>query len=133
MIFSSDEIATMMAAYAFNPDMQISQTRFRKCLVDEWNISLGMRIREIGCGQGDMTAVLADAVGSDDQVTAVDLANPAYGAPVCLGDSMRHLKQGPLGESAFFVGVGSSALFDRPIGASVGGIDSGADRGVQTE
>ena len=44
-----------------------------------------------------MTAVLAAAVGEHGHVTAVDLADPSYGAPVTLGESAEYLRGGPLG------------------------------------
>jgi len=48
-------------------------------------------------GEGDMTAVLAEAVGPKGHVTAVDVAEPSYGAPVTLGESAARLAAGPLG------------------------------------
>ncbi len=61
----------------------------------QWQIPAGARVLEIGCGQGDTTAVLADAVGSAGRVIAVDIADPSYGAPVTIGESARHLSDGP--------------------------------------
>jgi SAM-dependent methyltransferase len=54
-------------------------------------------VLEIGCGQGDMTAALANAVGATGQVVAVDLADPSYGAPATLGQSAEQLLASPLG------------------------------------
>ena len=34
---------------------------------------------EIGCGQGDTTVVLADAVGENGSVVALDPGSPDYG------------------------------------------------------
>lgn len=91
-----------MAAYPLAPAIQISQTRFRKQLVNGWGIREGDRVLEIGCGQGDTTAVLADAVGPTGHVLAVDAADPSYGAPVSLENSTRHLAEGPLGRQIEF-------------------------------
>lgn len=44
-----------------------------------------------------MTAVLAEAVGPEGRVDAVDVADPSYGAPVTLGESAARLAAGPLG------------------------------------
>jgi hypothetical protein len=44
-----------------------------------------------------MTAVLAEAVGPNGRVVAVDVAEPSYGAPVTLGESAARLAAGPLG------------------------------------
>jgi hypothetical protein len=46
--------------------------------------------------------VLANAVGPQGHVTAVDLADPSYGTPVSLGDSAKFLSQGPLGDRIDF-------------------------------
>ncbi len=94
---SPAEIAELMLGYPLGPNQQIAQTAFRQKLVESWGICEGQMVLEIGCGQGDMTAVLADAVGESGQIVAVDLADRNYGAPVTLGDSMDHLMAGPLG------------------------------------
>jgi SAM-dependent methyltransferase len=70
--------------------------------VHGWGIPPGARVLEIGCGQGDTTAVLADAVGPDGRVVAVDLAGPDYGAPTTIGESTRRLAHGPLGAQIEF-------------------------------
>ena len=45
-----------------------------------------------------MTAVLADLVGPHGRVVGVDVAPPYYGTPVTVGQSARHLLDGPLGD-----------------------------------
>ncbi len=92
-----DEIASAMAAGVSEPDIQQVQTRFRAALAGTWGIAPGDRVLEVGCGQGDMTAVLAGLVGARGHVTAVDLADPDYGAPVTLGESAAFLTGTPLG------------------------------------
>jgi SAM-dependent methyltransferase len=96
------ELAALMASYATSPDEQERQTSFRLAVVEQWQIPEGARVLEIGCGQGDTTAVLADAVGSAGRVIAVDIADPSYGAPVTIGDSARRLSEGPLGTRVKF-------------------------------
>jgi SAM-dependent methyltransferase len=86
-----------MALYTICPDVQLSQTRFRLQLARGWGIPEGSNVLEIGCGQGDMTAVLAHVVGSGGHVTALDAADPGYGGPVTVGKSAEHLAQKPLG------------------------------------
>src|SRR5262249_12414547 len=86
-----------MAAGALDPDIQLIQTRYRIALVDGWGIRPGAAVLEIGCGQGDMTAVLADAVGEHGRVVGIDSAEPSYGAPVTLGEPARVLLASPLG------------------------------------
>src|SRR5206468_10004496 len=96
------ELASLMAAYAVSPAEQLRQTRFRMQLVQDWQIPEGARVLEIGGGQGDTTAVLADAVGERGRVIAVDLAEPSYGAPITIGESAAHLSEGPLGNRITF-------------------------------
>lgn len=48
-------------------------------LVKFWGITPGSRVLELGCGQGDCTTVLADAVGPDGHIDAVDPGAPDYG------------------------------------------------------
>ncbi|PRY35157.1 class I SAM-dependent methyltransferase [Umezawaea tangerina] len=93
-----DAILAGMALTARAPDTQRAQTRYRMGLVDTWAIPEGASVLEIGCGQGDMTAVLAEAVGPTGRVVALDNADPSYGSPVSIGESMDHLKASPLGD-----------------------------------
>ncbi|NEE36690.1 class I SAM-dependent methyltransferase, partial [Streptomyces sp. SID7982] len=69
----------------------------RATLVASWDIAPGSTVLELGCGQGDMTAVLAEAVGPEGRVVAIDVADPSYGSPVTLGESADRLAAGPLG------------------------------------
>ena len=96
---SAEELAALMPV---PNQVQLHQTRFRRELVSHWGIPSGARVLEIGCGQGDTTLVLADAVGPTGHVLAVDLANQNYGAPLTLGESTDHLKRGPLGDRMSF-------------------------------
>ena len=100
---SPKEIATWMKAGDYNSQVQLHQTEFRCRLVESWNIPLGARVLEIGCGQGDTTAVLASAVGPTGKILAVDLAESSYGAPVSLGDSAKSLVESPVGEQIEFL------------------------------
>ncbi|MEU6210838.1 methyltransferase domain-containing protein [Streptomyces sp. NPDC047023] len=97
LLAKAPSLAAGMAAADHSPDSQLSQTRHRAALVASWNIALGSTVLELGCGQGDMTAVLAEAVGPEGRVVAVDVAAPSYGAPVTLGESAARLTAGPLG------------------------------------
>ncbi|MFS0780724.1 class I SAM-dependent methyltransferase [Bacillus sp. 1P06AnD] len=82
--------------------IQEIQTEHRLKLAHYWGIKKGSRILEIGCGQGDMTAVLAYAAGKDGFIHAVDIASPAYGAPFTLGEASTYLKDSPLGKTIQF-------------------------------
>lgn len=97
-----ESIACCMALYPQTPEVQLVQTGMRKKIVDAWGIRPGSRILEIGCGQGDMTAVLAHATGPMGHVDAFDPASPGYGAPVTIGDSADCLLRSPLGSRITF-------------------------------
>lgn len=60
-------------------DVQHSQTIHRLLLLQHWNLDPDSKVLELGCGQGDCTTVLADAVGEKGRVVAVDPAELNYG------------------------------------------------------
>ena len=64
-----------------------AQLRHRMALVEYWAPAPGGRVLEVGCGQGDCTAVLAHAVGERGKVVAVDIESDDYGAPVSYRDA----------------------------------------------
>lgn len=99
---TAEQIASLMAVSAQSSAIQIAQTQYRMQLVERWQILPGARVLEVGCGQGDMTAVLAHTVGDGGHVTAVDIAHPDYGAPVTVGESAQHLLATPLGQRIDF-------------------------------
>ncbi|PQK11386.1 hypothetical protein BB8028_0003g00120 [Beauveria bassiana] len=83
--------------------IQHSQTIHRLALLQHWNIAADSKVLELGCGQGDCTTVLADAVGERGKVVAVDPADLDYGAPYTLGQAQGHISQGPLGSRITWV------------------------------
>lgn len=96
------EIAQLTAGYELGSAEQTRQIAYRLVLADFWGLSQGAQVLEVGCGQGDMTAVLADRVGHLGHVTAIDSGSPDEGAPITLGASMGHLANGPLGKNLSF-------------------------------
>ncbi|GAA3406805.1 class I SAM-dependent methyltransferase [Paenibacillus hodogayensis] len=78
--------------------IQRIQTAHRLKLAEFWGVGKGQRILEIGCGQGDTTAVLAYLTGETGLVHGIDIASPDYGSPSTLGEAAERLKQSPLGE-----------------------------------
>lgn len=92
-----DEIVACMAIAGGHKDVQTIQTGHRLKLAEFWNINEGDRVLEIGCGQGDTTAVLAHLAGESGQVHGIDIAPETYGMPITLGDAIAALQQSPLG------------------------------------
>ena len=64
--------------------VQYSQTLHRLELLQHWNIPIGSKVLELGCGQGDCTTVLAHAVGEQGRVVAIDPAELEYGVSFSL-------------------------------------------------
>ncbi|CAF9924845.1 MAG: hypothetical protein GOMPHAMPRED_003729 [Gomphillus americanus] len=93
--------ATKIASYAIQnprfPNIEISQVSHRIRLVTFWDISDGARVLEIGCGQGNCTTVLAEAVGPTGHIDAVDPAPGDYGAPFTLAQAQAHITASEIG------------------------------------
>lgn len=109
--------ASKIASYAIqspNPHpsslaIELSQATHRINLINAWGpaIGPGIRILELGCGQGTCTQALAEAVSSPDSstaghITAIDPASPDYGAPFTLGQAQAHLTSSPIGSLITF-------------------------------
>jgi SAM-dependent methyltransferase len=92
-----DQILACMAMAQSEAEIQRIQTRHRIRLAETWGIEEGDRILEIGCGQGDTTAVLAYMAGESGFVHGIDLADPDYGSPVSVGESAKFLMKSSLG------------------------------------
>ncbi|MEQ1821108.1 MAG: class I SAM-dependent methyltransferase [Fimbriimonadaceae bacterium] len=97
LVRTADQIAALMATYAIGFKEQLKQTAYRLQLANHWSIEPGSKVLEIGCGQGDTTAVLAELVGEQGSVLGVDPARPDYGSPISIGQSAQHLEDGPYG------------------------------------
>ncbi|KAI1345691.1 SAM-dependent methyltransferase [Xylaria sp. FL0043] len=96
-------LAPKIASYSLqlpgHPEIEIAQAAHRIRLVNKWHDDIypGARVLELGCGQGNTTAVLAEAVRETGHVDALDPAPPDYGAPFTLDQAQRHLAAGPVG------------------------------------
>lgn len=84
-------------------EIQRIQSNYRRRLAQTWPLAPGMKILEVGCGQGDMTAILAESVGPTGHITATDIASPDYGAPLTLQQATDLIKATPLGERIDFL------------------------------
>ncbi|MFE8703061.1 SAM-dependent methyltransferase [Cytobacillus sp. FJAT-54145] len=95
--------AFLLTYNLFGDDIiQQVQLQHRLDLVKAFRIKKGMKVLEIGCGQGDTTVAIADSVGENGHVTAIDIANPEYGAPLTLGQATERIKKSTLGERITF-------------------------------
>lgn len=97
------EIAKVNLWEPFSKVAPSNQAAHRINLTNLWDIPEGGQILELGCGQGDCTAVLAAVVGDSGHVTGVDPAPLDYGAPWTLGEAQAHLMQSNLGHRMTFV------------------------------
>ncbi|MGB8648384.1 MAG: class I SAM-dependent methyltransferase [Anaerolineae bacterium] len=80
--FQVGDIEKILACYAQRDIRErVPQITHRMALVESWDPEPGARILEIGCGQGDTTAVLASVIGETGKVIAIDKAPPDYGLP----------------------------------------------------
>lgn len=91
-------IVDCMATNVQMKDIQSVQTEHRLKLAEFWGIREGSRVLEIGCGQGDTTAVLAFLVGDKGFVHGLDIAPPSYGSPITVGDAAEYLMKSMLGK-----------------------------------
>ncbi|KAK0432464.1 S-adenosyl-L-methionine-dependent methyltransferase [Armillaria borealis] len=73
--FDATKIAKICHMGTEHFQAQLQSTEHRLAILSKWDIPKGSRVLELGCGQGDCTAVLAELVGPNGHVTAVD---PGY-------------------------------------------------------
>lgn len=96
--------AEKIASYQLLPPnglaSEAAQAAHRINILNSWGpdvIKPGSRVLEIGCGQGNCTAVLAEAVGPAGHVDGYDPAPPDYGAPFTLAQAQKHLSESEVG------------------------------------
>jgi len=97
---SNDKLALHISQLTIGDSQnQLPQTIHRLAITNAWDtIKPGDGILELGCGQGDMTAVLASLVGPTGRIAALDPADPeAYGAPWTLKQAQTHLSLSVIG------------------------------------
>lgn len=97
-----DKLLSYMRLFEGNRDIQLRQTEHRMRLIEAFDIKPGDNVLEVGCGQGDTTVVLADAVGESGFVDAVDIASSDYGAPLTLKEATDHISQSIVGNRVNF-------------------------------
>ena len=78
------------------------QLKHRMALVETWAPEPGQHVLEVGCGHGDTTAVLAEAVGPNGRVVAIDRATASDGGPITIGHAHSQIKESGLGARVEF-------------------------------
>jgi protein-L-isoaspartate O-methyltransferase len=67
--------ASTIASYSPQPpsgvEVEVAQAAHRIRLAENWGIKPGNRVVEIGCGQGNTTAVLAEIVGPTGKMQVI--------------------------------------------------------------
>ncbi len=113
----NEKTRSFLAEYQLFEDDLIQQVQLqhRLELVAAFGIQKGMRVLEIGCGQGDTTVAIADAVGESGSVVAIDIASLDYGAPLTLGQATERIKKSSLGERIDFHFEMDFDFFESPI------------------
>jgi predicted methyltransferase len=76
---SSPEQLLAHLLYDTHRDKLWAGVEYRQRILRRWKIAAGSSVLEIGCGQGEFTVCLADAVGPTGSIVAVDLACPGWG------------------------------------------------------
>jgi SAM-dependent methyltransferase len=99
---------------AISKSISIAQFKHRRELIENWSIPTGSNILEIGCGQGECSLVLADTIGPQGTVTAIDTASPSYGTPCTLGQSQDYIKNSQLGKRITFQQIDTANLLKSP-------------------
>lgn len=79
MALQLDAEAIAQQTCSTNMGIAVPQTAHRITINSYFDLRPGMKVLEVGCGQGDFTVVLAAAVGGSGHVTAVDPASLDYG------------------------------------------------------
>jgi SAM-dependent methyltransferase len=108
--FSSHHFSTILAIMA-HPSKAATlaekygllehQTRHRLRILEKFNIPINSEVLEIGCGQGDMTAVLASTL-AESHIDAIDPAPLDYGKPETLGQAQARMSSHDIGAQISF-------------------------------
>jgi SAM-dependent methyltransferase len=77
------------------------QTRHRLNILERFDVPPNSQVLEIGCGQGDMTAVLASVL-VNPHIDAIDPAPLDYGKPETLGQAQARLSSLDIGPQISF-------------------------------
>ncbi|KAG8157923.1 hypothetical protein KVR01_012195 [Diaporthe batatas] len=102
---AAEKIATYQLTAPNGLAIEVAQATHRINILNSWGpdvIKPGGKVLEIGCGQGNCTAVLAEAVGPTGHVDAYDPAPLDYGAPFTLEEAQQHILKSEIGSRVQF-------------------------------
>ncbi|KAM0795967.1 S-adenosyl-L-methionine-dependent methyltransferase [Usnea florida] len=103
---------------ALETSFHIPRFTHRLSLIKAWEIPPGQRILDIGCGQGESSLALAEALGPDCHITGIDDAHPDYGSPFTVQESHQYIAKTALGPRITFIqSDGPSLLKQLPVHA----------------
>ena len=88
---------------ALETSFHIPRFTHRLSLIKAWDIPPGQRILDIGCGQGESSLALAEALGPACHITGIDDAHPDYGAPFTVSESHQYIAKTALGPRITFI------------------------------
>ncbi|KAK0190159.1 SAM-dependent methyltransferase [Armillaria mellea] len=94
---TSEAPVTLHQAWTEHFQAQLQYTEHRLAILSKWDIPKGSKVLELGCGQGNCTAVHAELVGPNGHVTALDPGSLAYGSPYTLGQAQTNISSSVLG------------------------------------
>ncbi|KAL7904150.1 hypothetical protein GGI35DRAFT_241703 [Trichoderma velutinum] len=78
-VTSSAENLLPYLFYQTHLEDHLAGIEYRQRMLEHWKIPSESSVLEIGCGQGEFTVCLADAVGPAGRVVAVDPAPAGWG------------------------------------------------------
>src|SRR5262245_3693165 len=97
------ELKEVFRRLEYNDGEEDLQLQHRMALIHIWAPCRGDRVIEIGCGQGETTAILAAAVGASGHVLAVDKGLAEYGRPVTFGQAHAYITSSTVGDCIKFL------------------------------
>ncbi|KAI0128256.1 S-adenosyl-L-methionine-dependent methyltransferase [Xylariales sp. AK1849] len=107
-----EKLATCLS-YPTDHEHVVAALEHRLQLIEHWGIQPGSRVLEVGCGQGDFTIALAQAVGPKGRVVAVDPAPLDWGTPD-YASARAHVLASFLGSRIEFVQADPISFFTAP-------------------
>ena len=104
-------LGSMLHDQAAEEKVWIPRFQLRMTVIQEWAIGLGKRVLDIGCGQGESSAILALALGPESRIVAIDPARSDYGIPYTVSQSQEYICRSAIGSQISFFQTTAADLF----------------------